>query len=127
MVKIKAIERANPIDRTAPKKFYAHAIANKEVNLERLAYLVSNQCTVRESDCFAVLFALQHNILDELSQGNIVRLDNLGSFQVGVRSEGADLENEVSADSVKSAHLNFRPSKRLKKMLKNVEFSISKS
>lgn len=67
MVNIKAIERANPQDVAAPKKFYAHAIADGEVNLERLAFLVSNQCRVREWDCYAVLFALQHNILDELN------------------------------------------------------------
>lgn len=123
MVKIKAIERANPQDAAAPKKFYAHAIANKKVDLERLAYLVSNQCTVRESDCYAVLLALQHNIMDELNQGNIVTLDKLGSFQIGVRSVGKDLPEEVSADAVKSAHLNFRPAKRMRKMLTNVEYT----
>jgi predicted histone-like DNA-binding protein len=125
MVKIKAIERGNPQDAAAPKKFYAHAIASKKVDLERLAYLVSNQCTVRESDCYAVLIALQHNIMDELNQGNIVTLDKLGSFQIGVRSKGKALEEEVSAETVKSAHLNFRPAKRMRKMLTTVEFTIT--
>ena len=126
MVNIKAIERANPQNAEAPKKFYAHAIASKKVVLERLAYLTSNQCTVRESDCYAVLLALQHNIMDELSQGNIVTLDKLGSFQIGVRSEGKDLEEEVSANTVKSAHLNFRPAKRMRNMLDTVKFTITK-
>ena len=126
MVNIKAIERANPQDANAPKKFYAHVIASKKVDLERLAYLTSNQCTVRESDCYAVLLALQHNIIDELSQGNIVTLDKLGSFQIGVRSEGKDLEEEVSANTVKSAHLNFRPAKRMRNMLDTVKFTITK-
>ena len=126
MVSIKAIERANPQNAEAPKKFYAHAIASKKVDLERLAYLTSNQCTVRESDCYAVLLALQHNIIDELSQGNIVTLDKLGSFQIGVRSEGKDLEEEVSANTVKSAHLNFRPAKRMRNMLDTVKFTITK-
>ena len=126
MVNIKAIERANPQNAEAPKKFYAHAIASKKVDLERLAYLTSNQCTVRESDCYAVLLALQHNIIDELSQGNIVTLDKLGSFQIGVRSEGKDLEEEVSANTVKSAHLNFRPAKRMRNMLDTVKFTITK-
>lgn len=124
MVKIKAIERANPLDKEAPSKFYAHAIADGLVDLERLAYLVSNQCTVRESDCYAVLKALQHNIMDELSQGRIVKLDGIGNFQVGVRSEGSDVIESVDAFSVKSAHLNFRPAKRLKKMLEHVNFKL---
>ena len=73
-----------------------------------------------------MLLALQHNIMDELSQGNIVTLDKLGSFQIGVRSEGKDLEEEVSANTVKSAHLNFRPAKRMRNMLDTVKFTITK-
>lgn len=125
MVNIKAIERANPQDVAAPKKFYAHAIADGLVDLERLAYLVSNQCTVRESDCYAVLIALQHNIMDELDQGRIVKLDKLGSFQIGVRSVGMNAIDEVNSDTVKSAHLNFRPAKRMRKMLNNVEYKLT--
>ena len=85
MVKVKSIERPNPQDRTADNKFYAQAIATGTTDLERLAYLVSNQSTVREADCYAVLLSLLHNISDELQQGKIVKLDKLGSFQIGVR------------------------------------------
>lgn len=60
------MERKNPQDVAAPPKFYAQAISQGITDLERLAYLVSNQCTVREADCLAVLNALQHNVMDEL-------------------------------------------------------------
>ncbi|MDX1828364.1 MAG: DNA-binding protein [Lutibacter sp.] len=125
MVKIKAIPRANPLDAAAQPKFYAHAIADGTADLERLAYLVSNHSTVRESDCYAVLKALQFFIIDELNQGRIVKLDNIGSFQIGVRSNGMELADEVSGNTVRSAHLNFRPAKPLRKMLANVEFKLS--
>ncbi|PVW16454.1 HU family DNA-binding protein [Marixanthomonas spongiae] len=124
MISIKAIPRGNPQDVTAPAKFYAHAIADGEVNLERLAYLVSNQCTVRESDCYAVLLALMHNVADELSQGRVVDLGALGRFQVGVRSEGKDLQEDVNTHTVKSAHLNFRPAKRLRDMLATLKYKL---
>ena len=90
---------------TAPKKFYAQAITNGLVDLEKLAYLVSNQYTLRESDCDAVLIALQHNIPDELNQDEIVKLDKLGSFQIGVRSIGMNQLNKVSGDTVKNLAL----------------------
>jgi predicted histone-like DNA-binding protein len=86
MVKLRVVERKNPQDLQAPPKYYAQAVANGYVDLERLAYLVSNQCTVREADCLAVLNALQHNVMDELRQGKVVQLGSLGNFQVGVRS-----------------------------------------
>lgn len=123
MVKIKSIERPNPLDREADSKFYVQAISAGTTDLERLAYLVSNQSTVREADCYAVLLSLLHNVMDELTQGKIVKLDKLGSFQIGVTSSGVALEEDLTASAIKKAHINFRPDKRLRKMLKNVEFT----
>lgn len=127
MVILKPLERRNPQDATAPHKFYAQAIADGVTDLERLAYLVSNQCTVREADCLAVLNALQHNVMDELGQGRIVQLGTLGRFQIGVRSLGADVAEDVNIHHVRSAHVNFRPGKRFRKFLTNVEYRITGS
>lgn len=124
MVTIKSIPRRNPQDDTAPERFYAQAIAAGTVDLERLAYLVSNQCTVREADCLAVLNALQHNVMDELSQGNVVQLGTLGNFRVGVRSNGSDLPEEVTSSNVRSAHINYLPGKRVRKMLKTLDYKL---
>lgn len=122
MVKLNKVERANPQDRAAAPKFYAQAVSTGTVDLERLAYLVSNQSTVREADCYAVLLSLLHNILDELEQGKIVKLDKLGAFQVGVRSEGVATVEELTTNVVKKAHINFRPEKRMREMLQNVNY-----
>jgi len=122
MVLLKKTQRKNPQDAMAPVKFYAQAIATGDVSLERLAYLVSNQCTVRESDCHAVLMAMTHNVADELSQGRIVDMGVLGRFQIGVSSMGVDTPSELNASAVKTAHINFRPSKRLRKMLKTLQY-----
>jgi len=124
MIAIKAMSRLNPQNITAENKFYAKAISQGVIDFERLAYLVSNQCTVRESDCYAVLRALEHNIMDELKQGKVVQLGGLGNFQVGVSSNGEVLAESVSGSSVKKAHLNFRPGAKLRDMLEIVKFKI---
>lgn len=124
MIAIKAMSRLNPQDVTAVNKFYAKAISQGVIDFERLAYLVSNQCTVRESDCYAVLRALEHNIMDELKQGKVVQLGGLGNFQVGVSSNGEVLAESVNGNSVKKAHLNFRPGAKLRDMLEIVKFKI---
>ena len=118
------MSRLNPQDVTAENKFYAKAISQGVIDFERLAYLVSNQCTVRESDCYAVLRALEHNIMDELKQGKVVQLGGLGNFQVGVSSNGEVLAENVGGNSVKKAHLNFRPGAKLRDMLEIVKFKI---
>lgn len=124
MVVIKPMERRNPQDEAAANKFYAKAISQGVIDFERLAYLVSNQCTVRESDCYAVLRALEHNVIDELKQGKVVQLGGLGNFQVGVTSRGEALPIEVSSNSVKKAHMNFRPGAKLREMLAIVKYKL---
>ena len=121
-VKYQVLPRKNPQDITAPEKFYAAAVADGDVNLDKLAELISYQCTVTESDCYAVLLSLEHNIISELGEGRIVKLGRLGNFQVGVSSEGKDTASEVTASAITKSRILFRPGKRLRSMLESVSF-----
>ena len=123
-VLLKIIPRKDPRDLTEPERFYVKAVKTGNCNLERLAYLISNQSTVREPDCLAVLNAFVHNMLDELGQGRVVELGDLGNFQVGVRSHGSDTPEEVNLTNIKNVVLNYRPSSKIKKRLKTMAFSI---
>jgi len=122
-VKLKAVQRVNPQDVTAPQKFYALAVGDGRTNLKRLARLIAMQCTVNRADCLAVLAALEDNIIMELQEGRIVELGELGTFQLGVSSMGSLTSEEVGSSSVKKARLNFRPGEELKKMLNNLSFT----
>ena len=121
-IKFKTQSRKNPQDLTAPEKFYAAAIADGDVDLDRLAELISYQCTVTETDCYAVLLALEHNIIGELGQGRIVKLGRLGNFQVGISSKGSDTAAEVAASAITKSRILFRPGKKLRSMLNDVSF-----
>ena len=127
MVKIIPIRKSNPQDRVADNKFYAQAVASGKTDLERLAYLVAHQSTVREGDCYAVILSLIHNIVDELKQGKIVKLDKLGTFSISVSSEAKESADEVSSNSVKDVRIKFRPDKRIKSSLniKTIDFTTS--
>ena len=121
-IKYKVLPRKNPRDIAAPEKFYAAAIADGDVDLDRLAELISYQCTVTATDCYAVLHSLEHNIIGELEQGRIVKLGRLGNFQVGISSEGKDTETEVSSTNIVKSRILFRPGKRLRSMLNGLSF-----
>ena len=121
-IKFKPQSRKNPRDLTTPEKFYAAAIADGDVDLDRLAELISYQCTVTETDCYAVLLALEHNIIGELGQGRIVKLGRLGNFQVGISSTGSETAAEVSATAITKSRILFRPGKKLRSMLNDVSF-----
>ena len=121
-IKFKTQSRKNPQDLTAPEKYYAAAISDGDVDLERLAELISYQCTVTETDCHAVLLALEHNIIGELGQGRIVKLGRLGNFQVGISSSGNEIESQVTAAAITKSRILFRPGKKMRKMLANATF-----
>lgn len=121
-VKFKSLPRKNPQDLVAPEKYYASAIADGEVNLDLLAEMISYQCTVTESDCYAVLISLEKNIINELGQGRIVKLGRLGNFQIGISSEGKDTADEVTASAITKTRVLFRPGKRLRSLLNDLSF-----
>ena len=126
MIQLNIVQRPNPQDREADPKFYAQANATGKTDLKRLAHLVSHQSTVRKGDCYAVITSLLHNIIDELKQGRIVKLDELGSFQLGVQSLGVTTADEVNPSLVKDLRIKFRPDADLKVALNNktVKFKI---
>jgi predicted histone-like DNA-binding protein len=121
-IKYKVLPRKNPQDVMAPEKFYAAAIADGDVDLDRLAELISYQCTVTATDCYAVLLSLEHNIIGELEQGRIVKLGRLGNFQVGLSSEGKETPNEVSIAAITKSRILFRPGKKMRGMLKTLSY-----
>ena len=63
----------------------------------------SSQSTISRADCYAALTALESNIVKMLEQSKIVRLGNLGSFQIAVKSEGKETMEEVNASVVKGS------------------------
>lgn len=118
----KTLPRKNPQDLAATEKYYAAVVANGSIDFTTLAEQISNQCTVTETDCLAVLNALEQNIVHELKQGRIVRLGKLGNFQVGLSSHGFLTQEEVTANAITKTRILFRPAKKMRDLLKNLSF-----
>ena len=121
----KTLPRKNPRDLAAPEKYYAAVKTNGSEDFETLAEQISEQCTVTETDCLAVLNVLEQNIVRELKQGRIVRLGKLGNFQVSLSSEGYNTAAEVSSQGIKATRILFRPAKKMRNLLKNLSFNKS--
>lgn len=119
----KALQRANPQDRSLPEKYYASVVKNGESDFETLAEMISEQSALSATDCLAVLNVLEVNIERELRQGRIVRLGKLGNFQLSLSSQGFTTSDEVTADGITNTRVLFRPSAKLKRMLKNLSFN----
>ena len=115
--------RINPRDKDATPKFYGHVQASGDVNLREMAERIQQTCTVHKSDVFAVLVALEDTITDALKGGEIVRLGDLGTLQIGISSKGALTEDDYDDSLITKARINFRPGSALVGILSNLSFS----
>jgi len=118
-----SVPKKNPQNLEAPEKFYAVAKSNGVVEMDRLSVLISEQCTVTEADCLAVLASLEKQMIRQLEEGRIVRLGRIGTFQIGVRSEGMETAEEVTVNSITKSRVLFRPAENLKNLLKTLRYS----
>jgi predicted histone-like DNA-binding protein len=122
-LKFKSQQKINPRDLTAPRKYYATAVTGSIVDLEELAEFVSDQSTISEADILGVLKAMERTMVREMLKGRSIRLGDIGSLVMTIQSEGQEKPEDVTSSSIKKARVNFRPGKRLRKMLKSLDFS----
>ena len=115
------VERGNPADANAPKKFYAAAKSTGETTVRGLAKRISDISTVSTVDVMAVLEAFFQVVPDEMGEGRIVRFGDFGSFSTTLQSTGAATEQEFNASLVTNVKVNFRPGKLFAQAMQGAE------
>ena len=115
--------RINPRDKEAAPKYYGHVQASGDISLREMSERIQQTCTVHKSDVFAVLVALEDVITEALKGGEIVRLGDLGTLQIGISSKGAVTEEDFSDALIHKARINFRPGSALMGALTNLTFA----
>lgn len=122
-IKFNVIERGQPgVVGGGEKKFYASPVMSGELTLAGLTKSIEKICTVSGADIRAVVYAMVDVMKDSLSEGNIVRMGELGSLRMSFSSEGKATAEEVNANAINSAKVIFTPGKDIKTMLETVEY-----
>lgn len=122
-VQFKRIQKAEPgVPGGGTKKWYASTVLNGESTLRDLIRSVEKISSMSGGDVLGVVYTLVDVIIDDLSDGRIVRLGELGDFRISISSEGHDIQEEVTATSIRGARINFRPGERLNEMLKTLSY-----
>lgn len=73
-----------------------------------------------------MLYASVEAITGFLSDGDIVRLGDLGTFRLSLSSTGQAAPEDVDANSINGTRILFTPGTMLKNMLKNLQFEKEK-
>ena len=121
-VKYNVVERANPSNREAPKKFYPSIVSSGRMTLRQLAQEIAKISTVSSADTMAVLEALLTTIPSELARGNVVELGDFGNFWLKNNSDGAETAEAVRANQITTLSPRFNAGKEFKKVLDTIEF-----
>lgn len=98
----------------APKKYYAKAQANGEITMDEIAEDISYATSLTDGDVLNALRALIQQINKNLAAGKIVRLENFGTFQIQLCSEGAETEKKFTSSNITGASIQFRPGRPIK-------------
>ena len=85
-------------------------------------YSVSARKNPAKPDDPAKYYAQAQASSEKLKEGQIVRLNDLGSFRIAIGSSGADAEDKFNAAMITKARIVFTPCKALKDMLKTLSY-----
>ena len=120
-------QKGNPSNPDAPKKFYAQAKASGELTFRKLSKeIAEGGSTVSDTDVLAVLNDLIKVLRRHLSNGEIVRFGDFGTFQIAITSDGAETAAKFNASLIKGGKVIFRSGVDLKEMLATLKYEKAK-
>jgi len=122
---LKLVEKVNPLAPEEAPKYYASAIHDARVELDDLATMVADRCSMRRADVHGVLVGLMDIIPDQLLEGKIVALGKLGSFYAAVSSDGIENKDDRSVTMIRGTNIRYRPTKELSKQLRMLEYTFA--
>lgn len=118
-----SVLRKNMLDKEKPDMYYALAKSSGEIDIDEMAERIQRSSTVNWADVVCVLRALQTEMIESFKKAEIVRLGDLGSFYVTLRSSGTLIPKDVKEALIKGARVRFRPGKEIKNALKTLSYS----
>ncbi len=121
-VQFKMVPKQNNLVSPPEIKFYPCSVSKGIVTLDDLAKVISSRCTISKADCYGVIIALSDAIGEALSDGKIVKVQNLGSFQLNLLGTAAEDIEALGKSNIKSAKVVYRPSIDLKKKIKGITY-----
>jgi predicted histone-like DNA-binding protein len=118
----KATKNANNLKGNKEDTYYARAISDGEISSEKLLAILAKKTKLHKADCFRFMLFLEETMAEQLAQGKIVRLGDIGYFQVGISAKGVASEDEVTPTTISAAKINFRAGKSVRTMLKSLTY-----
>lgn len=105
------------------EKYYACSKTYSTTNTEELAERISQACSLTPGDVLGCLKALSGEMELTLTQGSNIKLDGIGTFGVGVTSEGFDDPKKINPKKVKATKVTYIADRKLTQKIREMKFS----
>ncbi|MDR2774799.1 MAG: HU family DNA-binding protein [Tannerella sp.] len=119
------VERGNPLNPLAGKKWYAVLRTIDQVGEKEVARQISDETTLNRKEAEMALDQFEKILLRLLLDGHSVQLGDWGSFHLTCNSKGSDTKDEVNANSIENLNIRFTPGKELKAAIQKAKFVYS--
>jgi len=114
----------NPSYNTSKKRYHVRLTKPMEITYDEVKRRLCESSSVTGGDIDAVMDGLCDLLATDLSSGHRVCLGELGSFTPSIKAPSVDNPKEMNATKVKLAGVNYRPTERLMKRVKEkIHFS----
>ena len=121
------VERVNPQDREAPKKWYPSLKTVTQVQQREVAKEIADETTLNPKEAEMALEQFQKVLIRNLLSSNSVQLGDWGSFSLTCSGAPSNSKDEVTAHNIKSLNIRFTPGKSLKNALTEASFKPAES
>ncbi|MBR1688993.1 MAG: HU family DNA-binding protein [Prevotella sp.] len=90
--------------------WYGRAVTMGVTTTDQIADQIQSRCTATKADIKAVLSALVVVMRNEMQNGNVVKLDELGAFKITISTKGSPTVKEFSvSQNVRGVRVIFQP------------------
>jgi predicted histone-like DNA-binding protein len=120
-MKFKLIEKGNPTQPTAPKKWYPSAVNAGKFTIRDFAKEIAGRSSLTRGDIENVLSNFLEELPTFLKLGMSVQLGEFGTMRLNLSGDGADTPADFKPDTI-SAKVIFTPSVELKNGLSDIHY-----
>ena len=103
------VDRLNPQNREAPKKWYLLPKSISQITEEQFYQKIANDLGMRSGQVKAVFQAAEDIAGTALCDGHTVKFGNIGTFSVSFRCWGSVSEEEATVAKIREKCINFLP------------------
>ncbi len=121
-MKFHLIEKANPRDLQASKKWYANPINDGKITEDHLAKKIAGRSSLTTGDVSSVIKNLLDEMPEYLLMGRSVNLSSFGTFRLSFGSEGVENKDEFNTHMINHVKVIFTPNTTFKRMLEEISF-----